>query len=374
MNTSFDLYPGIIFILMFLGGIRLMNSPKTALAGNLLGSFGMLLAVIYALAATGIAGMWVILVPMGIGALIGYFIAVRVAMIEMPQLVALLNGLGGGASAGTALAILGGDNAQVLTASLALFVGGATLGGSLLAAGKLARMLPQKPVVMPYHSMINTVMLISVGGIIAGMVYSGTVGLFVMALVLLLMSLAFGAAFTVRIGGADMPITISLLNSLSGLAGSVAGFAIGDPLLVATGAIVGSAGLILTRIMCTAMNRSLGDILLGKTSIATRNKPAFFPGTVNIDGESAKTGTEGGINGQSNAAEHLNNARTVFFVPGYGMALSQAQHRVKEFSDLLESQGKDVKFAIHPVAGENARSYVCVIGRSGCAIRETAGN
>lgn len=358
MSTVLELLPGIFFVLLFLGGIRLMSSPRTAQMGNLLGAIGVLSAVLYTLFAAGIVDMTGILIPVGIGAVIGYFLAVRVSMIQMPQLVALLNGLGGGASAATALAALGSGVASVFTASLALLVGGVTLGGSLLAAAKLARLLPQKPTMLRYHSFINVAMMVCLGVLIAGMVFWGQSAMLASAAVLLAVSIAFGVVFTVRIGGADMPITISLLNSLSGLAGSVAGIAIGEPILVGTGAIVGSAGLILTQVMCRAMNRSLQDILLGRTSVSTQSSPS------NISAEVISTEvTEAGEH--NNPLEKLTDAKTVFFVPGYGMALSQAQHRVKEFGDLLERQGKDVKFAIHPVAGRMPGHMYVLLAEAG---------
>jgi NAD(P) transhydrogenase subunit beta len=195
-----EFVPAILILVMFLGGIRLMNSPRTALAGNLLGSLGMLLAVIYTLFTAGIANKAVILVPMGAGIAIGYFLSVRVVMIEMPQLVALLNGLGGGASALTAHVVMIEGDPEVLISSLALLVGALTLSGSVLAAAKLARFISQKPVVLPFHSILNAGIFIFAITLVGLMVYYGSPVSRVSAVLLFIVSLTLGAVITVRIG------------------------------------------------------------------------------------------------------------------------------------------------------------------------------
>ena len=294
------------------------------------------------------------------------------------QTVALLNGLGGMASmlAG-ALALTGhADNnafAQ-FTAGLAVAVGGATFFGSLIAAGKLHQFLDQHPKVLPAHSVwVGLSLVVSLGAAFTYVLPPFTspgVAQTVLLIVQIVAANLFGYLLAVRVGGADMPITISLLNSLSGLAGAIAGLAISDLLLVAIGAIVGASGLLLTQIMCRAMNRHLLDILLGKTSVSTA-AVADAPAT-STEAESEKpdesadesdtstsdTASAGApapavpaVDPEVAFANWVENAQRVILVPGYGMALSQAQAQVKRLLDYLEKAGKNVDFAIHPVAG-----------------------
>jgi NAD(P) transhydrogenase subunit beta len=303
----------------------------------------------------------------------------------MPQLVALLNGLGGFASAlvGT-LSLLGVGIPKTdyplfvnVTSVLAIVVGLVTLFGSLVAAGKLHRLLPQKPVVWKNHSLILNLCLIL---LLAITLFAAFVGdhpsMIAVALIgSIVISSFFGVAFAIRVGGADMPITISLLNSLSGVAGAIAGMAVNDLLLVAVGGIVGASGLLLTQVMCRAMNRGLNDILTGKTSvtssrqgietehvaeaeIVTKTKtdpvPVTKAGTMPEAGTMPKAVHEPKLKEEptkKTAVHVLAEAKSVIIVPGYGMALAQAQHLVKQLADRLEENGADVKFAIHPVAG-----------------------
>jgi NAD(P) transhydrogenase subunit beta len=349
MSTMTYNIVALVFIIGVLGGIKLMSSPKTAVSGNLLGALAILGAIIITLISYNIIGELVIYVSLAIGAVIGYYLAIKVAMLQMPQLVALFNGFGGGASALVALVtFLNYSDVYIFsnfTGSLALIVGGITFSGSLIAAGKLDQKLPQKPIILNGHTTISVlILIIMVVLTILNTVtvnYSVSIPLFTLTLVV---ALIFGVIFSIRVGGADMPVTISLLNSLSGLAGSFAGFVVNDPLLVAIGGIVGAAGLILTQIMCKAMNRSLIHILTGKTTAASTKK-----GVKETNEEAvvqSQTQQEVKIPGQL-----LQEAKKVIIVPGYGMALAQAQHLVKELADKLEGFGKEVKFAIHPVAG-----------------------
>lgn len=356
MNSFMYTLSGLFFILIFLGGIRLMNSPKTAVLGNLLSASGMFGAIILTLYGSGIINISSLWIALGIGGILGYIMAVKVTMIKMPQMVALLNGLGGGASAGTAFVVIQSashDFSTVFAAALALFVGGITFSGSLIASAKLDQKLSQRPILLRGHTSFGFFTLLSTSIFLLVMPFASEEVSGILACLILIGSLLFGMIFTIRIGGADMPITISLLNSLSGVAGSIAGFAINDPLLVATGAIVGSAGLILTRIMCRAMNRSLLEVLLGKTTSAGTAHPSHSLSLGHSQSDAALQTHENikqpGSDKQSIAT--LLAAKAVIIVPGYGMALSQAQHQVKQLFDILEKKGKDVKFAIHPVAG-----------------------
>lgn len=319
-----------------------MSSPKTAVRGNALGALAMLGAVLLTLTSEGILTYPILWAGLAVGTVLGYFAAVKVLMIQMPQMVAVFNGLGGGASAlvGLILAFRGeGSNAfAAFTTGLAIVVGALTFSGSAVAAGKLHGLLKQRPVELPYHSTIVGI-VIALTALALIPAPSMTVGL-----VQLCLALVFGILLTMRVGGADMPITISLLNSLSGAAGAVAGFPLKNPLLVAVGGIVGASGLILTQIMCRAMNRSLISILTGRTTVRSRELPAV----PQADKETSEAPAhQVGTTWQ----EALQTAERVVIIPGYGLALSQAQWKLKELIDLLEAQGRQVKIGIHPVAG-----------------------
>ncbi len=284
---------------------------------------------------------WQAWLGIAIGSVIGIVGAYKVKMIEMPQAVALLNGLGGLANALVAILTIpqsAGDPFAVYVGAVALFVGWVTFSGSLIAAGKLHKLLPQKPVVWKAHSLITAVTLVAVLAVIV--LIPDNIWLNS------LLSIFFGVAFAIRVGGADMPITISLLNSLSGVAGGIAGIAVGDLMLVAIGGIVGASGLLLTQIMCKAMNRSLVSILLGsmpKKSVKPKTEKAA---TADKAGAVEQDKTE-----KITVEDILSTAKKVIIVPGYGMALAQAQSTVKALADKLEGMGADVKYAIHPVAG-----------------------
>lgn len=356
----------IVLSVCVLAGISLMSKVKSAPTGNLLSAFAMLAGVVATLYFSGVASVVTIYAAILVGALIGSVMAVKAQMIQMPQLVALFNGLGGGASAlvgmMTALGIgLDGGHSEVvmlmmimkpgyvifisLTSLLAVAVGMITLVGSLVAAGKLHRVLPQRPVVWSGHSVLTLITLVAT-------IFSIAWGAFVpeqMGIALggcLIASSLFGLLFSVRVGGADMPITISLLNSLSGVAGAIAGMAISDIFLVAVGGIVGASGLLLTQIMCRAMNRSLMSILLdGVKKTSAMPKPTAAPIADNQPAPAPAAKTD------KTASDVLSAARNVIIVPGYGMALAQAQHLVKQLADTLTRNGAEVRFAIHPVAG-----------------------
>ena len=331
-------------------GIHLMNSPKTAIKGNRLGAAAMGLAIIITLWKDGTLSMTGIWVSMLIGSGLGLWMAARVKMIQMPQMVALLNGLGGAASALVALLVLTDSGAPTvftkMTAGLALSIGAITLSGSLIAAGKLHQVLNSRPIVFNRHSALCTGTIVFLLLILFLIMTSSSETPVFYTVVMLLVSLGFGVLFTVRVGGADMPITISLLNSLSGVAGAIAGMSINDALLVAVGGIVGASGLLLTQIMCRAMNRSLMDILLGKTTMATSaSKPASMSTTAAPAAPPEEKPSEDSL------AKRLAQAKNVVIIPGYGMALAQAQHKVRGLADALEKRGANVAYAIHPVAG-----------------------
>jgi len=346
-----------ILSLGVLSGIAMLSKVKTAVKGNLLSCVCVALAIIITLLRYDILSGYALWISMAVGTAIGLIIAAKVKMIQMPQMVALLNGFGGAASAFVAiLALVNPGDYTVFakaTGAIALVVGMVTLLGSLVAAGKLHKLLSQKPVIWQGHqAILKITVILLLAGIIA--VAAMEPNAWVIAL-LALFSAFFGTAFAIRVGGADMPITISLLNSLSGVAGAIAGMAIGDPLLVVIGGIVGASGLLLTQIMCNAMKRSLADILLGKTSAAPKASATTTASTPQESQEpekTAETAEEAPAAVQEmDPSAVLKEAQKIIIIPGYGMALAQAQHLVKQLSDQLEAKGADVRFAIHPVAG-----------------------
>ncbi|KGN98346.1 hypothetical protein HQ36_02740 [Porphyromonas gingivicanis] len=362
MDTIYIIICTILSLLVMLG-ISFMSKVRRASFGNLLSAFALLFGVVFTLLTTKdtdntpIVTAWSLYPSIIIGAIIGGLFAQRVQMIQMPQLVALLNGLGGVASALVGILSVVGIGAistqpqgafELLTGYLAIGVGMITLVGSLVAAGKLHRLLPQKPQVWAYHSMVTMLSLIVLAVFILVGTFGGSTGspLFWLVIGTTLFASLFGLYFSVRVGGADMPITISLLNSLSGVAGAIAGMAINNVLLVAVGGIVGASGLLLTQIMCRAMNRSLMSILLGGKKSAPLKKAVSAPQTQKVSDTSIIEEKR-----ELSAGTVLADAKEVIIVPGYGMALAQAQHEVKHLADKLRAEGTRVRFAIHPVAG-----------------------
>lgn len=385
----------VVLSLLSLLGISMMSKVSTSVRGNLLLSLCLLAGCVVTLWYYQIFDALTIYALMLLGTLVGAVLAYRVQMIQMPQTVAMLNGLGGlaGAIVGALTLVHIGVKASDypvfvnVTATLAVVVGMVTFVGSMIAAGKLHRILSQKSIVWKNHRAITLFLL---AGSVVSVVLSFFIGRdwglptdirFILAIATVFGSL-FGWAFAIRVGGADMPITISLLTSLAGIAAAIAGMAIGDLLVVSIGGIVGSSGLLLTRIMCRAMNRSLTVILTGKTSVApaeTKTGAAQAQPQAVVSGkaeacakEAATAPATGGVHGTKPAQapetasfaqtpdqapagpsleERLRAAKRAVIVPGYGMALAQAQHHVRQLADLFEKQGTDVKYAIHPVAG-----------------------
>lgn len=352
-STAYYIICGVLS-LMVLAGIAMMSRVKTAPLGNAVSAVAMALGVIVTLLKVGVLTLPWLIGGILIGSVIGIILYTRVKMIQMPQMVALLNGVGGGASAIVGAMTLFQLQSNVyftlVTAFLAIIIGMLTLVGSLVAAGKLHRVLPQKPVVWPYHNLATSLsLLFAVFFLLVGTInYQLPHALLYTMLGAVLFSALFGLYFSIRVGGADMPITISLLNSLSGVAGAIAGLAIGDIFLVSVGGIVGASGLLLTQIMCRAMNRSLLNILIprGHAAVPQQQSPKIT-GTAS-DQPSEPTET---MSPEEQAADMLCGAKEVIIVPGYGMALAQAQMQVKQLADKLTKSGANVRYAIHPVAG-----------------------
>ena len=323
---------------LFIFGLKQLSSPATAVRGNFLSALGMLIAVLATLMSERILAFEWIAVAAILGALIGALAAQRVAMTAMPEMVALFNGSGGVASllvGWAALYAAGNTNFTNLSILLSILIGGITLSGSIMAWGKLSEVMPSRALVFGAQRLVNALILVA-------LVASGALFMLNPAVdspylyAVIGLSLLFGVMAVLPIGGADMPVVISLLNSYSGLAACAAGFAINNNILIVAGALGGAAGIILTNIMCKAMNRSLANVLFsgfGAVKTATR-----------VEGEVKPINTE-------DAYLILEAASSVAFVPGYGMAVAQAQHVVRELGELLEGNGAEVSYAIHPVAG-----------------------
>jgi H+-translocating NAD(P) transhydrogenase subunit beta len=337
----------LVAAVCFIIGLKRLSSPKTARSGNVVGATGMLIAVAATLLHWEIISFAWILAGVVVGAAIGFTMARTVKMTAMPQMVALLNGFGGAASA-----LVAGDeylrfaaghtdaplNVQA-TIMLSVLIGALTFSGSLVAFGKLQELVTEKAVSFPGQKVINGILF---GGAAVLAIYLVvTPENLPLYIALNVAALIIGVMFVIPIGGADMPVVISLLNSFSGLAASMTGFVLGNNVLIISGALVGASGIILTKIMCDAMNRSLANVLFGAFgALATGTGSA-----VSMNGKSVKD-----VNAED-AAILLSYARSVVFVPGYGMAVSQAQHQVRELADLLQAKGVEVKYAVHPVAG-----------------------
>ncbi len=353
-GTLYYLVSALLSLLVLLG-IYWMSRVSTAVKGNRLSALAMLAAIVIVLVKENILTEASVLLGLALGTALGIVMARRVKMITMPQMVGLLNGLGGLASALAALLTLQSNPAlpsfERFTAMLALAVGALTFTGSLVAAGKLHRLLPQKPIALPAHRLLTGLSaLLTTLLLVLPLLQSGQTMLF--AVLALVFSLALGVLIALPVGGADMPITISLLNSTSGVAAAIAGMAIGDVLLVSVGGIVGASGLLLTQIMCRSMNRKLSDILFARSLGDRRPAPAAAE-----KAEENEPAPEDKIEEQPQAADKsqlpdwLKEARDIIIIPGYGMAVSQAQELVKALHDALETGGRQVRFAIHPVAG-----------------------
>ncbi|GAB4375421.1 MAG: NAD(P)(+) transhydrogenase (Re/Si-specific) subunit beta [Elainellaceae cyanobacterium] len=332
---------------LFILGIKKLGSPATARQGNIIAAVGMGFAIVATLLNQSVVNYGMILGAVAVGAIVGAISAYKVAMTSMPQMVGLLNGLGGAASALVAVGEFfrlldtpsGVPLEAVFTAILGVLVGGVTLTGSLMAFAKLQELVSGSPVTYPLQQPINILLLLA---FLAGSAY-----LFVhpqslpVFLAIVAISLVLGVLFVLPIGGADMPVVVSLLNSLSGLAASIVGFILGNSMLIIAGALVGASGLILTQIMCKAMNRPLTNVLFGAFGGA---KTATGVSGAQADKAYRSIGSE-------ESAMMLGYARSVVIVPGYGMAVAQAQHSIRELADQLEKLGVNVKYAIHPVAG-----------------------
>jgi NAD(P) transhydrogenase subunit beta len=332
----------------FITGLKWLASPPRARRGNMISAFGMLLAVVVTLLDRQILSYQFIIIGMVSGGAIGLWMARSVPMTAMPQMVGVLNGFGGGASALVAAAewwrlIQPGQEMPTDTAVsiyASMLIGGVTLSGSGIAAAKLQEVMSGKPILFKGQHALNA--LLGLAAIAVATYLTVTPAHPLPFIVLAILALVLGVLLTIPIGGADMPVVITLLNSYSGLAAATTGFVIRNDGLIITGALVGASGLILTNIMCVAMNRSLANVLFGGfgatvAELGDREKMLKLKGVRQINVE--------------DAGALLAYSRSVMFVPGYGLAVSQAQHQVQELATVLEKRGVKVAHAVHPVAG-----------------------
>ena len=335
----------IVAAVLFIVGLKQLGSPATARNGNRLSALAMLVAVVATIVGNDIASWEWILGGVIVGSGIGAISARRVQMTSMPQLVAVFNGFGGAASAVVAAAELirlidaNADIAENVSTTImaSVIIGGVTLTGSFIAYGKLQGLVPTRPLLLPIRNVINVGLLTTMIASTVWLVADPSITPFLIAAGT---ALALGILVVIPIGGADMPVVIALLNSYSGIAGAATGFVLGNNILIIAGSLVGASGLILTRIMTKAMNRSLANVMLGGFGVE--------------DGAGASGGDDDrpvrSIQADD-AATILGYAQSVIFVPGYGLAVAQAQHQVRELADLLKDRDIRVSYAIHPVAG-----------------------
>ena len=340
--TSAYIGASILFILS-LGGL---SHQETARRGNVYGIIGMSLAILATLASDQVSGLGWIILAMLIGGAIGLFFAVRVQMTQMPELVAMMHSFVGLAAVMVGYAsyldpanhLLGAEKTvHDVEIYLGILIGAATFSGSLIAFGKLRGTVQSKPLQLPGRHWLNLSALLFC--IILGSSFVGASNGLLALLLMTLIALAFGVHMVMAIGGADMPVVVSMLNSYSGWAAAAAGFMLSNDLLIVVGALVGSSGAILSYIMCRAMNRQFVSVILGGFG-----NPAATAGAAEVEGEITSTTAE-------EVADLLANAGSVVIVPGYGMAVAHAQHPVSELTKSLRAKGVQVRFGIHPVAG-----------------------
>jgi len=339
----------LIATITFVVGLKLLGHPETAKKGNLIAATGMGLAIIgtIVLHDLEVSNLVYILIALAIlvGSFIGWMIAIKVEMTKMPELVSLFNGFGGASAALIGIIEFGnnvskGNSTQMITIIAAIVIGSITFSGSMIAWAKLNGTM-WKDIRLPKYNLINNLFFIGILIFSAYIVWSNIDNTFIVYL-LLFAALVYGVLFVIPIGGADMPVVISLLNSLTGIAAAITGVLYGNKIMLVGGILVGSAGLILTFAMCVAMNRSLGSVIFGAFG---GGGDEVTPGSTNKSGGTVKKTTA------SDAAVMMNYSDKVIIVPGYGLAVAQAQHVIHELEELLTKKGVEVSYAIHPVAG-----------------------
>ena len=329
---------------LFIIGLKRLASPTTARNGNRLASLGMLIAIIVTILKYTDNNFEWIIIGIVIGGLLGIILSKYVQMTAIPQLVAIFNGFGGGASALVAIYEILYPKESVISVfvlaaiAFSTILGSLTLTGSFIAFGKLQEIIPTRPILFPLRNYLNSFLLLLILFFAIIMIIPNFSSLNILY-ILIALSLLAGILIVIPIGGADMPVIIALLNSYSGIAGAGAGFVLNNPVLIISGSLVGASGLILTRIMIKAMNRSLTNVILG--------------GLGSDDGSQQATNENRLVKSLNteDAAMILGYAENVIFVPGYGLAVAQAQHQINELANILKDNGAKIKYAIHPVAG-----------------------
>ena len=330
---------------LFIIGLKQLASPATARNGNRLASIGMLIAIIITIVKYTNTNFEWIIIGFFIGGILGLVLSRYVQMTAMPQLVAIFNAFGGGASALVAIyEIMYSREPITVTFTLASIafatvVGSITFTGSFIAFGKLQGIVSSRPILLPLRNYLNLILLIAIIVFAIALSIPNLSSIYFLY-ILISLSLIVGLLIVIPIGGADMPVVVALLNSYSGIAGAGAGFVLNNPVLIIAGSLVGASGLILTRIMTKAMNRSLANVMLG--GIGAEEGSTKSSSDENRSVKSLNT---------EDAAMILGYAESVIFVPGYGLAVAQAQHQINELANLLKNKGTNVKYAIHPVAG-----------------------
>ena len=338
----------LVTIVTFILALRFLSSPAHARRGNQIGAVGMLVAIAVTFAHKGLTDYWAIAVAMAIGGGFGAVAARKVRMTAMPQMVALFNGVGGGAAALVSLAelhrILPEAGAPKIDISLAIMlsalIGSISFAGSMIAFAKLQELLSGRPITYAGQQFVNAALFL--GCVAAGLALVAGVQDEWLLWTLVAGAAVFGVLFVLPIGGADMPVVISLLNAFTGLAAAATGFELESNVLIVSGMLVGASGTLLTMMMGRAMNRSIANVLFGAFGQVTEQAAAVAAGSGDRNVRSA---------GAEDVAVMLAYAHKVVFVPGYGLAVAQAQHDVRQLADLLESKGVEVSYAIHPVAG-----------------------
>jgi NAD(P) transhydrogenase subunit beta len=349
-TTTTDLVINFSYVLaaaLFIFGLKLLGHPSSARKGNLLSAIAMLIAIVVTMFDNNIVSFQMIAIAMLAGSIIGILAARMIAMTAMPEMVSLLNGIGGLASLFVAWATVEANSEfaafTMIVTFLALLIGGVTFSGSLVAWAKLSERISGRSITFAGQSVFNSLLVLAI--IFTAYLFVAqptmladiTIDFNVVLYTAMGFALLFGIMLVLPIGGADMPVVISLLNSYSGLAACAAGFALHNNILIVAGSLVGASGIILTKIMCKAMNRSLSNVLFSGFMSVTKTDMV-------IEGEVKPLSAE-------DAYYVLEAAQSVVVIPGYGMAVAQAQHAMKELQQLLEENGAEVAYAIHPVAG-----------------------
>jgi len=364
MNWMHFLLDAAIILILIIG-IRQFRAPRGARIGNLTAAFALVCAFLLVLLRNNILAPEIVLIALVVGSVIGWIVAVRVNMTQIPAMVAFQHGAGGVAAFLVAFVELTGSGAQLATINrvaglLGLVIGSATFSGSMIASGKLGNKLKQAPTNLPVHGLFLALNLLMIAGLCFWAWAPEGPFSAVYLLVLIILSVLLGVLFSIRIGGADMPVLISFLNATAGLAAAFCGIIIQNRLLIACGATVAASGSILTHVMCKAMNRSLIKVFIGiHQKISSKPKDVEVPPPDHVDSLAKGTFSKeprpafetGKSDGMSEVASAMKSAGKIVIIPGYGMALAQAQFRVCELATRLEEMGKEVKFAIHPVAG-----------------------